>query len=70
MDLHAHTSLQEVMGLVGGYWHKETKKMYITRYEPCRNIAPSSTHCDMCPITQAKAAEKIHNSGLDILGKI
>lgn len=57
------------MGLVGGHWNPGHKLLTISRYEPCRNIAPSITHCDMCPITQAKATEVLHDEGLDILGK-
>lgn len=68
MDLHAHTSLTEVMGLVGGIWNEQSKQLIITRYEPCRNVAPSSTHCDMCPISQAKAANSLHEENLQILG--
>ncbi|XP_030761687.1 histone H2A deubiquitinase MYSM1-like [Sitophilus oryzae] len=68
MDFHAHTYLTEVMGLVGGSWDSQGKILTISCYEPCKNIASSSTHCDMCPISQARAAESIHNANLDILG--
>ncbi|KAK5644658.1 hypothetical protein RI129_005958 [Pyrocoelia pectoralis] len=68
MDLHAHTSTAEVMGLMGGYWNSDNKTLTILRYIPCRNIASSATHCDMCPISQAKAADIIHDEGLNILG--
>ncbi|KAK4875298.1 hypothetical protein RN001_011720 [Aquatica leii] len=68
MDLHAHTSLSEVMGLIGGYWNAENKTLTILRYVPCRNIASSATHCDMCPISQARAADIIHSEGFNILG--
>lgn len=68
MDFHAHTYLTEVMGLVGGSWDLQKKTLTISCYEPCRNIASSTTHCDMCPISQANAAESIHNQNLQILG--
>ncbi|RZC42586.1 histone H2A deubiquitinase MYSM1 [Asbolus verrucosus] len=68
MDFHAHTLLTEVMGLVGGTWNAGKKVLTISHYEPCRNMASSATHCDMCPVSQSKAAELIHNQGLDILG--
>ncbi|GJQ75910.1 hypothetical protein Trydic_g17970 [Trypoxylus dichotomus] len=68
MDFHAHTSLSEVMGLVGGHWNDQTRVLTITRYEPCRNIASSSTHCDMCPVAQARATDILRGEGLDILG--
>jgi protein MYSM1 len=68
MDFHAHTSLTEVMGLVAGTWNPAKNILTISHYEPCRNIASSATHCDMCPISQSKAAELIHSRGLDVLG--
>lgn len=68
MDFHAHLSLTEVMGLVAGYWIPESATLIITRYEPTLNMASSATHCDMCPISQAKAADTIHEMELDILG--
>ncbi|XP_063923826.1 histone H2A deubiquitinase MYSM1-like isoform X2 [Zophobas morio] len=68
MDFHAHTSLTEVMGLVAGSWNPNKNVLTISHYEPCRNIASSATHCDMCPISQSKAADSIHKRGLDVLG--
>nr|XP_022900726.1 histone H2A deubiquitinase MYSM1-like [Onthophagus taurus] len=69
MDLHSHSSLSEIMGLVGGRWNPTKKTLKILRYEPCKNLAPSSsTHCDMCPVSQAKAAENIHRDHMDVLG--
>ena len=68
MDFHAHTSLTEVMGLVAGSWNPNKNVLNISHYEPCRNIASSATHCDMCPISQSKAADSIHKRGLDVLG--
>lgn len=68
MDFHAHTSLMEVMGLVAGEWNATKNTLTISHYEPCRNVASSSTHCDMCPISQAKAADTIHTKNLNILG--
>ncbi|CAH1171169.1 unnamed protein product [Phaedon cochleariae] len=68
MDFHSHTSLTEVMGLVAGRWTARKNMLTITGYEPCRNAASSATHCDMCPISQARAADVIHRKGLDIVG--
>lgn len=68
MDLHSHMSLSEVMGLIGGIWNPEKKTLIILHYEPCENVASSTIHCDMCPVSQAKAADVIHSKGLSILG--
>ncbi|VEN42502.1 unnamed protein product [Callosobruchus maculatus] len=68
IDFHAHAWLTEVMGLVAGSWVPQENLLKITHYEPCLNIASSTTHCDMCPISQAEAADFIHKKRLDILG--
>ncbi|KAL1494723.1 hypothetical protein ABEB36_010274 [Hypothenemus hampei] len=68
MDFHAHSYHTEVMGLVGGHWDYEDGCIKITSYEPCKNVASSTTHCDMCPISQAKAADSIHSKNLEIIG--
>lgn len=68
MDFHAHLSSTEVMGLVAGYWLPQSKSMVISHYEPCLNIASSAIHCDMCPISQAKASDSIYSKELVILG--
>lgn len=49
IDLHAHTALIEVMGLLGGFYDAMSKTLHITRYVPCKNVDHSNTHCDMCP---------------------
>uniref|UniRef100_A0AAR5PNB3 Myb-like, SWIRM and MPN domain-containing protein 1 n=1 Tax=Dendroctonus ponderosae TaxID=77166 RepID=A0AAR5PNB3_DENPD len=68
MDFHSHSCITEVMGLVGGAWDACTDDLHISCYEPCNSAASSSTHCDMCPISQAKAAENIHARNAQILG--
>ncbi|XP_066258110.1 histone H2A deubiquitinase MYSM1-like isoform X1 [Euwallacea similis] len=68
MDFHSHSYQTEVMGLVGGLWDYQEGALKICCYEPCKNIASSSTHCDMCPISQAKAVESIHDKNFEILG--
>ncbi|XP_044763621.1 histone H2A deubiquitinase MYSM1-like [Coccinella septempunctata] len=68
MDFHAHSSLSEVMGLVGGLWNPDTKFLSIMHYEPCKNLASSTTHCDMCPVSQSVAAERINDIKMILLG--
>ncbi|CAG9857500.1 unnamed protein product [Phyllotreta striolata] len=68
MDFHAHSCMTEVMGLISGRWRPDDNVLIISHYEPCLNIASSATHCDMCPISQAIAADSIHARKLDILG--
>lgn len=49
IDIHAHSALIEVMGLLGGYFDCENNILHITRYIPCKGLDHSNTHCDMCP---------------------
>ncbi|CAG9769488.1 unnamed protein product [Ceutorhynchus assimilis] len=68
MDFHSHSYLNEIMGLIGGYWEQDRQTLKICCYEPCKNVASSSTECEMCPISQAAAADIIHSKNFDVLG--
>ncbi|XP_034830939.1 uncharacterized protein [Maniola hyperantus] len=65
MDVHAHTSRAEVMGLVGGEWCEP--RLYMRLYRTAR-AAAAATHCDMDPVSQACAAEWLRARGLDVCG--
>ncbi|CAH2231996.1 jg4056 [Pararge aegeria aegeria] len=62
MDVHAHSSRAEVMGLVGGEWCEP--RLYMRLYRTAR-AAAAATHCDMDPVSQASAAEWLRSRGLD-----
>ncbi|XP_066992646.2 histone H2A deubiquitinase MYSM1 [Anabrus simplex] len=65
MDVHAHSSHSEVTGLLGGRF--ETGTLHIIQAVPCRSNS-SGMHCDMCPVSQAEAMERLRNDGLDVVG--
>ncbi|XP_039754296.1 uncharacterized protein LOC120629420 isoform X2 [Pararge aegeria] len=65
MDVHAHSSRAEVMGLVGGEWCEP--RLYMRLYRTAR-AAAAATHCDMDPVSQASAAEWLRSRGLDVCG--
>ncbi|CAB3253140.1 unnamed protein product [Arctia plantaginis] len=67
MDAHAHTSRAEVMGLLGG---DVTERVIgggsrvvvtVTAYRTAK-AAAGSTHCDMDPVSQSRAAESLRQS--------
>lgn len=49
MDWHAHTSLNEVMGLLGGTYDASNRILTVKKYVACQSSTNSATHCDMCP---------------------
>ncbi|VVC86560.1 unnamed protein product, partial [Leptidea sinapis] len=67
MEVHAHTSRGEVMGLVGGTGDEEGRVVFLTAYQPAR-AAANSTHCDMDPVSQAMAGEYLRGLGLSVCG--
>ncbi|KAJ8729894.1 hypothetical protein PYW07_016932 [Mythimna separata] len=68
MDGHAHTSRGEVMGLLGGALSEEGRlAVTVTAYRPAA-AAAGSTHCDMDPVSQSRAAESLRWSGALVCG--
>ena len=48
MDIHAHSSHSEVIGLLGGSYNPKRHVLQIWRAVACRSSS-SGIHCDMCP---------------------
>lgn len=67
LDLHAHTSLAEVMGLLGGYYDPAAKTLYVTVAVPTQAVS-SGVECDMCPVSQSAACTAIHEGGVQVVG--
>ncbi|GLV32847.1 uncharacterized protein CBL_00446 [Carabus blaptoides fortunei] len=68
IDIHAHSALIEVMGLLGGVFDQGRRMLHITRYVPCRGTDHSNTHCDMCPVSQSEASEVLQTEGVEVVG--
>lgn len=68
MDWHAHSSFDEVIGLIGGIYDQHLNILKIQRYVPCETVTNSHVHCDMCPISQSLAQESILNGNLQVIG--
>ncbi|CAL4177707.1 unnamed protein product, partial [Meganyctiphanes norvegica] len=67
MDLHAHTSVAEVMGLLGGYYDPAMDTIHVTVAVPTK-ATTSGVECDMCPVSQSSACTKIHEGGVQVVG--
>uniref|UniRef100_A0A6A7FU35 Myb-like, SWIRM and MPN domain-containing protein 1 n=1 Tax=Hirondellea gigas TaxID=1518452 RepID=A0A6A7FU35_9CRUS len=67
MDLHAHSSVAEVMGLVGGYRDFVNESVHITVAVPTQATS-SGVECDMCPVSQSEACVRIQQCGVQVVG--
>ncbi|KAK7863825.1 hypothetical protein R5R35_003313 [Gryllus longicercus] len=67
VDMHAHSSHTEVAGLLGGTFDVANSVLYIKRALPCRSNS-SGVHCDMCPVSQTEASEKLQGANLEVVG--
>ncbi|XP_034240908.1 histone H2A deubiquitinase MYSM1-like [Thrips palmi] len=67
VDTHSHCSHDtEVMGLLGGELREDS--LHIIRAVSCQASLSSSTHCDMCPVSQSEASDTISKDGLSVVG--
>ena len=48
MDVHAHLSKTEVIGLLGGEYSSERGELHVTMAEPCDSIS-TGMQCEMDP---------------------
>ncbi|XP_027207557.2 histone H2A deubiquitinase MYSM1 [Penaeus vannamei] len=67
LDIHAHTSLAEVMGLLGGYYDPAAHTLHVTVAVPTKAVS-SGVECDMCPVSQSAACTAIHEGGVQVVG--
>ncbi|OWF38111.1 histone H2A deubiquitinase MYSM1-like [Mizuhopecten yessoensis] len=58
MDMHAHVSKTEVIGMLGGQYMEEQGKLVITMAVPCNSIS-TGMQCEMDPVSQTLASEAI-----------
>ncbi|BET02246.1 Myb-like, SWIRM and MPN domains 1 [Nesidiocoris tenuis] len=68
-DIHGHASVErEVMGLLGGRFDDDNRKLYVAACVPCFVLSSTNFHCDMCPVSQCQAKETLEALGLDVVG--
>lgn len=67
MDMHAHVSRCEVIGLLGGAYNEEKKVLRICAAEPCNSVS-TGLQCEMDPLSQTQACETLSALGLSVVG--
>ncbi|XP_064604847.1 histone H2A deubiquitinase MYSM1-like [Liolophura sinensis] len=65
VDIHAHVSKTEVIGLLGGQYQEG--RLEIVTAVPCVSVS-TGMQCEMDPVSQTVAGEKIGSQGLNIVG--
>ncbi|XP_077189667.1 deubiquitinase MYSM1 isoform X2 [Paroedura picta] len=67
MDLHAHVSMAEVIGLLGGRYSEIDGIVEICAAEPCNSLS-TGLQCEMDPVSQTQASETLAARGYNIIG--
>ncbi|XP_076134231.1 histone H2A deubiquitinase MYSM1 [Alosa pseudoharengus] len=67
MDMHAHVSMGEVIGLLGGAYLEEDKVLKIRAAEPCNSLS-TGMQCEMDPVSQTQASELLAAKGHSVVG--
>ncbi|KAJ8388471.1 hypothetical protein AAFF_G00133470 [Aldrovandia affinis] len=67
MDMHAHVSMGEVIGLLGGTYSEEEKVLKICVAEPCNSLS-TGLQCEMDPVSQTQASELLASHGYSVVG--
>ncbi|KAM3620111.1 uncharacterized protein V6R79_018455 [Siganus canaliculatus] len=67
MDMHAHVSRGEVIGLLGGTFHEGEKVLKICAAEPCNSVS-TGLQCEMDPVSQTQACDVLSSLGFSVVG--
>uniref|UniRef100_A0A7N9ASM3 Myb-like, SWIRM and MPN domain-containing protein 1 n=1 Tax=Mastacembelus armatus TaxID=205130 RepID=A0A7N9ASM3_9TELE len=67
MDMHAHVSRGEVIGLLGGTFNEEEKTLKICAAEPCNSVS-TGLQCEMDPLSQTQACDMLSSLGFSVVG--
>ncbi|KAM3914336.1 deubiquitinase MYSM1 [Leptodactylus fuscus] len=67
LDLHAHVSMAEVIGLLGGRYSESEHIIEICAAEPCNSLS-TGLQCEMDPVSQTQASEALHLRGYSVIG--
>ncbi|XP_072245979.1 histone H2A deubiquitinase MYSM1 [Leuresthes tenuis] len=67
MDIHAHVSRGEVIGLLGGTFNEEAKVLKICTAEPCNSVS-TGLQCEMDPVSQTQACDLLSSLGFSVVG--
>lgn len=67
IDMHSHVCKTEVIGLLGGTYNEEEGALTVRIAEACRSVS-TGTQCEMDPISQMEASEKIISQDCSVVG--
>uniref|UniRef100_A0A671MRI9 Myb-like, SWIRM and MPN domain-containing protein 1 n=1 Tax=Sinocyclocheilus anshuiensis TaxID=1608454 RepID=A0A671MRI9_9TELE len=67
LSQHAHVSMGEVIGLLGGTYEEEEKVLKICAAEPCNSLS-TGLQCEMDPVSQTQASELLGAKGQSVVG--
>ncbi|XP_047199011.1 histone H2A deubiquitinase MYSM1 [Hippoglossus stenolepis] len=67
MDMHAHVSHGEVIGLLGGTFNEKDKVLKIRVAEPCNSVS-TGLQCEMDPVSQTQACDVLSSLGFSVVG--
>ncbi|XP_037625932.1 histone H2A deubiquitinase MYSM1 [Sebastes umbrosus] len=67
MDMHAHVSRGEVIGLLGGTFNEEERVLKISAAEPCNSVS-TGLQCEMDPLSQTQACDVLSSLGFSVVG--
>ncbi|XP_053325511.1 deubiquitinase MYSM1 [Spea bombifrons] len=67
LDLHAHVSMAEVIGLLGGRYSESEGVVEIWAAEPCNSLS-TGMQCEMDPVSQTLASEALAERGYGVIG--
>ncbi|CAM9755641.1 unnamed protein product [Lampetra planeri] len=67
MDIHAHVSSAEVIGLLGGHFHPDQQQLEVCAAEPCDGVS-TGLQCEMDAVAQTRASEALRAQGRAVLG--
>ncbi|KAH0518990.1 Histone H2A deubiquitinase MYSM1 [Microtus ochrogaster] len=66
-SMHAHVSMAEVIGLIGGRYSEAEKTLEVCAAEPCNSLS-TGLQCEMDPVSQTQASETLALRGYSVIG--
>ncbi|RUS73833.1 hypothetical protein EGW08_018401 [Elysia chlorotica] len=67
MDIHAHISKTEVIGMLGGQFCSQRHRLTVSMAVPCKSMS-TGMQCEMDPVSQTLASEQIEDVGMQVVG--
>lgn len=67
MDFHAHMSVAEVIGLLGGRFDADTRRLHVLSIFPCRSVG-TRKECEMDPLSEMEAVQQFAALDLQPVG--